>query len=78
MSPRKPRVPGRPVARFSNVLEAIGTVLVLAWAVFSFIDGHPVLGTILALVGLGLAYTTVREFSGKGLGRAPQPGEPTD
>lgn len=75
MSPRKPRVPGRPVARFSNVLEAVGTVAVLVWAVFAFIDGHVVLGAILALAGLGIGYTTVREFNGKGLGRAPQPGE---
>ena len=72
MSPRKQRVPGRPVARFSNLLEAIGTVAVLAWGIVTLFVGHPVLGTALIVVGLGIGFVTVREYMGHGLGRAPQ------
>lgn len=77
MNARQPktRVPGRPVARFSNVLEAIGTIAILVWAVFALVEGRFILGTILLLVGLGIGWGTVREFSGKGLGRAPQQGD---
>jgi|GEM_PF-2377666 len=75
MSARKPRIPGRSAARFSNVLEALGTVALLVWAVFSFIDGHAVLGVVLTLVGLGIGWVTVREFNGLGLGRAPRADE---
>ncbi|MDR2257377.1 MAG: hypothetical protein LBE25_15470 [Arthrobacter sp.] len=71
----KSRVPGRPVARFSNVLEALGTIAMLVWAVFAFVEGRFIIGTILAVGGLAIGWVTLREFSGKGLGRAPQPGD---
>ncbi|MGO3151599.1 MAG: hypothetical protein ACTIJJ_03115 [Galactobacter sp.] len=70
-------VPGRPVARFSNLLEAIGAVVLLAWGVTSFPLGHPILGVILLVLGLFVSWVTVREFMGHGLGKAPN-GSPDD
>lgn len=61
----------RAVTRFSNWFEAIGCVLLLIAAVFAFINGHPVLGALMALFGIIIAISTVREFAGKGLGALP-------
>lgn len=61
----------RAVTRFSNWFEAIGCVLLLIAAVFAFINGHPVLGAIMALLGVIIAISTVREFAGRGLGALP-------
>ncbi|MGO2632319.1 MAG: hypothetical protein ACTII7_08055 [Galactobacter sp.] len=64
-------VPGRPVARFSNVLEAIGAVALIVWGALSFPLGHPILAVILLVLGVAVAWVTVREFRGHGLGKAP-------
>jgi hypothetical protein len=74
---KKTSVPGRPVARFSNALEAIGAIVLLAWGIISFPLGHPIMGVILVVLGLFVGWVTVREFMGHGLGKAPT-GSPDD
>jgi ABC-type branched-subunit amino acid transport system permease subunit len=59
------------VARFSNILEAIGAIILLLWGVISFPLGHPILGVVLVVLGLIIGWVTVREFRGHGLGRVP-------
>lgn len=71
MTSRSPKVPGRAVARFSQWIEALGALAIAIWAVFSFIDGHAILGTLLAAAAIGIGWVTVREFRGRGLGRVP-------
>lgn len=76
-SARNKRIPGRPVARISNVFEAIGALVLLVWGVASFPLGHPILAVVLLILGVLVAWVTVREFMGHGLGRAPT-GSPED
>lgn len=58
----------RRVARLSNWLEAIGSLIILIWAVLALIGGHWILGIVLAVIGLVIGWVTVREFTGHGLG----------
>lgn len=63
----------RPAARFSQWLEALGAVVLLAWAVFAFLGGHWILGIVLGVIGVVVAWVTVREFAGHGLGSTSGP-----